>query len=175
MAWRLTPQRESVIVGNLTARGAARANRPTYVTGLLPGLMTKDVPAGEMPYMANTFVNYFMAVGGNYPASDFRAPGWVRSSPNQWWSNLTSFILATCEAPLKRYELFDAVKATGLGLDIHIPNFFAILERYNPHSGTFFTPVGEMGLSLHEMWEVSKLPMGSLPYEEYFPCDQELR
>ena len=60
-------------------------------------------------------------------------------------------------------------------MDISVPNFFAVLERYNPHSGTFFTPVGEMGLALHELWEVSKLPIGSLPYEEYFPSNQELR
>ena len=29
-------------------------------------------------------------------------------------------------------------------------------------------------MALHEMWEVSTLPMGSLPYEEYFPCEAEL-
>ena len=29
-------------------------------------------------------------------------------------------------------------------------------------------------MTLHEMWEVSTLPMGSLPYEEYFPCESEL-
>ena len=88
---------------------------------------------------------------------------------------MTSFVLAKYETMLKLYELYDAMQATRLGVDISVPNFFAMLEQYNPHSGTFFTPVGEMGLSLHEMWEVSKLLMGSLPYEEYFPCDRELR
>jgi len=34
--------------------------------------------------------------------------------------------------------------------------------------------VGELGMALHEMWEVSALPMGSLPYEEYFSCEAEL-
>jgi len=29
-------------------------------------------------------------------------------------------------------------------------------------------------MALHEMWEVSALPMGSLPYEEYFPYEAEL-
>jgi len=29
-------------------------------------------------------------------------------------------------------------------------------------------------MALHEMWEVSALPMGYLPYEEYFPCEAEL-
>ena len=34
--------------------------------------------------------------------------------------------------------------------------------------------MGELGIALHEMWEVSALPMGSLPYEEYFLCELEL-
>ena len=50
----------------------------------------------------------------------------------------------------------------------------AIFELYCPALGTFFTPVGELGLALHEIWEVSALPFGSLPYEEYFPCEAEL-
>ena len=29
-------------------------------------------------------------------------------------------------------------------------------------------------MALHEMWEVSALPLGSFPYEEYFPCEAEL-
>ena len=29
-------------------------------------------------------------------------------------------------------------------------------------------------MALHEMWEVSALPLESLPYEEYFPCEVEL-
>jgi len=41
-------------------------------------------------------------------------------------------------------------------------------------SGTFFILVGELGMALHEMWEVSNLPMGSLPYKEYFSCTEEL-
>jgi len=29
-------------------------------------------------------------------------------------------------------------------------------------------------MALHEMWEIFALPVGSLPYEEYFPCEAEL-
>ena len=29
-------------------------------------------------------------------------------------------------------------------------------------------------MALHEMWEVSALPLGSFLYEEYFPCEAEL-
>jgi len=55
-----------------------------------------------------------------------------------------------------------------------VPNFYAIFELYCPASGTFFTPIHELALALPEMWEVSNLPKGSLPYEKYFPRMVEL-
>ena len=55
-----------------------------------------------------------------------------------------------------------------------MPNFYAMLELYYSASENFFTLIGELVLALHEMWEVSNLLMGSLPYEEYFPCAEEL-
>ena len=55
-----------------------------------------------------------------------------------------------------------------------VANFYAIFKLYCPATGIFFTRVGELGMALHEMWEVSALLMGSLPYEEYFPCEAEL-
>lgn len=39
--------------------------------------------------------------------------------------------------------------------------------------GTFFTPVGELGFAF-QMFEVSLLLMGELPYEEYVPTVEEL-
>ena len=55
-----------------------------------------------------------------------------------------------------------------------IANFCAFLELYSPSTGTFFTHVGELGMALHEVWEISALQMGSLPYKEYLPCEAEL-
>ena len=55
-----------------------------------------------------------------------------------------------------------------------IPNFYAILEMYCLTSGTFFTTVDELGMVLHEMWEVFNLLMGFMPYERYFLCAEEL-
>ena len=49
-----------------------------------------------------------------------------------------------------------------------------MLEKYNPDTCTFFTPVGEIGFSLHEMFEVSGLPMRDLPYEEFIYDTEEL-
>jgi len=66
------------------------------------------------------------------------------------------------------------VRATCYGIQMSVANFYAFFELYCPTTGTFFTPVGELGMALHEMWEVSDLTMGSLPYEEYFPCEAEL-
>ena len=54
------------------------------------------------------------------------------------------------------------------------PIFFAILERYNLETCTFFTPIRKIGLTLHEMYEVSGLMIGDAPYEEYVPSTEEL-
>jgi len=49
-----------------------------------------------------------------------------------------------------------------------------MLEHYNLETCTFFTPVREMRFALHEMYEVSGLAMGDIPYEEYIPGTGEL-
>ena len=85
--------------------------------------------------------------------------------------NLTQYILAYFRKDLERLELHEAVRATCYGIRMSVANFYAILELYCPSTRTFFTPVGELDMAPHEMWEVSTLPMGSLPYEEYFPYE----
>ena len=84
------------------------------------------------------------------------------------------YILEHFEAELMQIVLHEAVRATCYGIEISVPNFFAIFNLYFSASGTFFTPVGELGLALHEMWEISNLPIGSMSYEKYFPCIIEL-
>ena len=87
---------------------------------------------------------------------------------------MTLYVLAHFEGDLDRLGLYEAIRATCYGIQMSEANFYAIFELYCPATGTFFTPVGELGMALHEMWEVSALPLGSLPYEEYFPCEVEL-
>ena len=70
---------------------------------------------------------------------------------------------------MERLGLYEAVRETCHGMEC------VILELYCPSIGTFFTPIGELGLSLHEMWELSKLPVGHFPYEEYFSCPHKLQ
>ena len=133
-------------------------------------LETNHISVGENPVMVNQFVR----VHGNYPTTDFRAPNWVHSAQKPWWRDLMLYVLKHFHADLKKLGLCETVRATCYGIDISVPNFFAIFELYCPASGTFFTPIGELGMELHSMWKVSNLPMGSLPYEKNFPCAMEL-
>ena len=87
---------------------------------------------------------------------------------------MTLYVLTHFEEDLERLGLYEAVRATCYGIQMSVANFYVIFELYCPATGTFFTPIGELGMALHEMWEVSALPLGSLPYEEYFPCEAEL-
>ena len=107
--------------------------------------------------------------------TDFRTPVWVHSTKKQWWSQLTNYILDQFSGELERLGLYEAVRGTCHGIEVSVPNFYIILELYSPSTRTFFTSVGELGLALHEMWEVPKLPMGHLPYKEYFPRPHELQ
>ena len=114
-----------------------------------------------------------MEAEGDYPVG-FRAPGWVHSTENYWWGRMVGFVLIDLGDLLKRVGLYVAVRAVQWGIPPGSHNFFGILERYNSLTGTFFTPVGEMGLAMHELHEVSGLSTGDIPYEEYVPTTEEL-
>ena len=60
--------------------------------------------------MVQTFGNQFLKVSGNYPAIDFRAPGWIRPL-KAWRKNLTLYVLAHFGEDLERLELREAVRA----------------------------------------------------------------
>jgi len=161
MNWHLSWSTDSVQIGMFTAVGFPYSVSTQPVLCLHPGLVEKEVPTGETPTMAWTFLNYFVKVEGNYPAKDFRHPDGStcrRSSggARSWITHWRNLRLNWC------------------GIEISSSNFFAILELYCPWTGTIFTPKGELGLALYEMWEVSMLPIGNLLYEEYISCSQEL-
>ena len=73
------------------------------------------------------------------------------SPPKAWWRDLTLYVLAHFEEDLERLGLYEAVRATCYGIQMSVANFYAIFELYCPATGTFFTPVGELGMTLHEM------------------------
>ena len=79
MAWGVSRSVESVHVGRLKSQspGFSRAGPPHNILGLYPGNVSRELLVGENLAVAQTFGNQFCAVNGNYPATDFRAPGWV--------------------------------------------------------------------------------------------------
>ena len=65
---------------------------------------------------------------------------------------MTLYVLAHFEEDLERLGLYEAVRVTCYGIQMSVANFYAIFELYCPSTGTFFTPVGDLGMALHEMW-----------------------
>jgi hypothetical protein len=77
MTGSLTLSRDGVAVGVLTPKSYHRVGRLTVVNGLHPGLRVHETPPGENFAQVRTFLSHFLDVDGNYPASDFRVPGWI--------------------------------------------------------------------------------------------------
>jgi len=63
MNWPVTRSAYSVYIGILTSWGYSHLGFHRFITGLCPGLVSKEVPAGENPVMAGTFLNQFVRVG----------------------------------------------------------------------------------------------------------------
>jgi len=129
---------------------------------------------GENPAMAQTFGNQFFRVNDNYSVADFRTPGWIHP-PKAWWRDLTLYILAHFEEDLERLGLCKAVRATCYGIQMSVPNFYAIFELNCPATGTFFTHVGELGMALYEMWESLLCQWDLFPVKNIFPVKRNWR
>jgi len=113
MNWQVTQTTESVHVGILMAssHGYARTGPPWCILGLNPENVLQDIPVGENLAMAQTFDNKFFRVNDNYPATDFRTPGWIHPL-KAWWRDLTLYVLTHFEEDLERLGLREAVRAT---------------------------------------------------------------
>lgn len=73
------------------------------------------------------------------------------------------------EVFLKDIGLYGAIENVQYGFLYSTHHLFSVLEMYNPKSEILFTPVSEFNFPLHEMFEVSYLSMGELPYEKMVP------
>jgi len=87
---------------------------------------------------------------------------------------MVGFVLEDLKEELRQTSLHAAVRSVQYGIPQSSHHFFAMLEYYNPETCTFFTPIWEMGFALHEMYEVSGLAIGDIPYKEYVPSAEEL-
>jgi len=75
--WSVTQSIYSVHMGILTLNGYSRSEPPQNILGLHSGNVGQDVPVGEKSSDVQTFLDQFVEANGNYPATDFRTPGWV--------------------------------------------------------------------------------------------------
>lgn len=75
---------------------------------------------------------------------------------------------------MQQFGLYRAIRNVQFGFSHNAHHLYSVLEMYNLSSGIFFTLVWELGFALHEMFEVSLLSMGELPYEEYVLTFEEL-
>lgn len=74
---------------------------------------------------------------------------------------MVDFMLSTFKVTLQDLGLYGAIRNVQFDLPHSAYHLFSVLEiMYNPYSGTFYTPVGELGFTLHEIFEVSVLSMG---------------
>ena len=67
---------------------------------------------------------------------------------------MVGFILEDLKDELLQTDLYTAIRAVQYVIPPSSHHFFSMLERYNPETCMLFTLVGEMGLALHEMYEV---------------------
>ena len=138
-------------IGILTLSGFTRSGLLRSVIGLHSSNIGREVPVREIPAQFLTFLNQFLKVGGNYPATYFRTLGWVFFFKEAWWSSLMMYVLEVFEVDFKRLGLYEVVRATCFKIIISIPTFYAILNMYCLASSMFFTPIGELGMALHKI------------------------
>jgi len=172
MEWNLSKSISGVSLSKLNANETYAAGHGRDVSELHPELIRAEYPTGETPQLAATFINQFMKVRGDFP-TDFRPLGWVHFSDKSWWGKMVDFVLTELKNLLKQTGLYQAVRAIQYSISQSSHHFYGVLERYNSLTGTFFTLVGEMGLALHELYEILGLVIGDAPYEEYVPTTEE--
>lgn len=112
-------------------------------------------------------------MSGQYP-HDFRADDWIYGPQGHWWHPLVGHILGVCRNSLQRTGLYEAVMVIQVGFCQSYGDFVGIFDFYDPDSGTFFTPIGELEVAYHEIHYVSGLPYRKFLYEERFPTNGEL-
>src|SRR3954466_11999345 len=115
----------------------------------------------------------FSELGLNYPTQG-RAEGWVSPAGDPWWSRMMTRGCTEFKDQLQQIQLLPAMLAVRQGVRANVKNFLGMLEQYSPEMCTFFTPVGEIGISPWEMQQVSGLPVGEFSYEEHVLPSVEL-
>ena len=138
MNWDLTRVQSSVSIGRISNRVPVGYSRD--VIGLIPDSLRQEYPNGETLKQVGTFISKFIEVKGYFSKSEFRLLGWVHSTEKAWWARMVGFVLKELRGLLVQSGLYLAVRVVQYSIPPSHFHFFAILERYNPDSCTFFTP-----------------------------------
>lgn len=174
MEWSFPKDQHNIPISNFSRQGSYQDSFGTYLAGLLLEIVAKDFSFGESPKLARTFLNDFLKFKRQYLHTIFALlDGFILPigcSGTEW--------LAFFSQLLKIFSrLLDCTghKNVLYGLLHSAYYLFSILVMYNSMSEMFFTPIGELGFALHDMFEVSLLSMEELPYNELVPTMEELR
>lgn len=89
--------------------------------------------------------------------SSTKGKSWVSCKGPDLSYPVIGFIESNLWKLLQMTGLATAMSAVRYGICQNPYPFYAILKKYNSKSCTFYTPVGELGLPLHEMYAVSGL------------------
>jgi len=76
---------------------------------------------------------------------------------------MVGFILEDLMDELLQTGLYNTIPAAQYGITQSNLHPFTMLERYNLETCTFFTPIGGIRFTLHEMYEVNGLAMETFP------------
>ena len=113
MKWAVT---QSTHIGVLILSGYNSCGSPRAVVSMHSRRVGQNLPVGDNPTMAQTFLNHFIKVLGNYPVRDFRAPGWVHPAQKPWWRDLALYALEYFEEEPMKIGLHETVRATCHGI-----------------------------------------------------------
>ena len=114
--------------------------------GLLPGYTQHGNPAGDTHQVVQTFERRFSELGLDYPTRG-RVEGWVSPDGDPWWSRMMTRGCTEFKDQLQQIQLHPAMLAVRQGVRASVNNFLGMLEQYSSETCTFFTPVGEIGIS----------------------------
>jgi len=142
MDWDLVKPYSGVSLGKIGLHEAYTVGHGRCVLGLHPGLVRTEYPKGETPLAWNHLHQIIPRDGGDFP-SKFCTTGWIHFTDKHWWCKMVRFVLAELGDLLLQARLYETVRAVQYGLPQSTQHFYAVLERYNLETCTFFTPWGK--------------------------------
>lgn len=99
---------------------------------------------------------------------------WTHSHKKQWWAHLVTHVLHISKSLLIQGSLLVPMVAIKYEISPSYQHLWALLERFNPETCIFFTHVGELGMALHEMEEVSGYIMATFLIRSVYPQARSL-